>query len=508
MCSIGRGAGKALGKTPTLFPIDFVQPAPLYWQQHGPPSRRASVADRGAQPIYREGSATLTTTDTSEAIEPQVTEQEQAPARAMGFNTRLLHAGTRPDPVTGARAVPIYQTTSYVFEDTAHAAALFGLQQFGNIYTRIMNPTTGAFEERIAALEGGITALAVASGHAAQFLALTTLLQPGDQIVSSRTLYGGSITQFDVTLRKWGIDTVWIDASDPENYRRAITDKTRVLYGETIGNPLLDVLDIAAVAAIAREAGVPLMVDNTFASPALCRPIEHGATIVVNSATKFIGGHGTSVGGVIVDSGDFDWGNGKFPQIVDPSPAYHGMKFYETFGKLAYLVKARTEGLRDQGAALSPFNSFLFLQGLETLGLRMQRHSSNALQVARFLEGHPAVEWVSYPGLESSPSHRLAAKYLQDGCGGILAFGLKGGLAAGRAFIDSVTLLSHLANVGDTKSLVIHPATTTHSQLAEQDRLGAGITDDLVRLSVGLEDIEDITWDLDRALGISQRAAH
>ena len=427
--------------------------------------------------------------------------------RPMGFHTRLLHAGAKPDPTTGARAVPIYQTTSYVFEDTAHAAALFGLQQFGNIYTRIMNPTTGAFEERMAALEGGVTALAVASGHAAQFLALTTLLQPGDQIVSSRSLYGGTYTQFDVTLRKWGIDTVWVDASDPENFRRAITPRTRVLYGETIGNPLLDVLDIAAVAQIAREAGVPLMVDNTFATPALCRPIEHGATIVVNSATKFIGGHGTSIGGVIVDAGTFNWDNGKYPQIVDPSPAYHGMKFYETFGKIAYLIKARTEGLRDQGAALSPFNAFLFLQGLETLALRMERHSANAQAVAVFLEGHPAVSWVSYPGLASSPSHGLAQKYLPQGSGGIMAFGLKGGLAAGRAFIDNVQLLSHLANVGDTKSLVIHPATTTHSQLAEEDRLGVGISDDLVRLSVGLEDVQDITADLDRALSISQRAA-
>jgi O-acetylhomoserine (thiol)-lyase len=445
---------------------------------------------------------------TSENTQQSEQVQAEEANRPLGFQTRLLHAGTKPDPATGARAVPIYQTTSYVFDDTAHAAALFGLQQFGNIYTRIMNPTTGAFEERMAALEGGVTALAVASGHAAQFLALTTLLQPGDQIVSSRTLYGGSFTQFDVTLRKWGIDTVWIDASDPENYRRAITDKTRVLFGETIGNPLLDVLDIAAVAEIARSAGIPLMVDNTFATPALCRPIEHGATIVVNSATKFIGGHGTSIGGVIIDSGNFDWDNGKFPQIVDPSPAYHGTKFYDVFGKIAFLIKARTEGLRDQGASLSPFNAFLFLQGLETLGLRMERHSTNALKVATFLESHPDVSWVSYPGLKSSPSHHLVAKYLPEGSGGILAFGIKGGLAAGRAFIDSLTLLSHLANVGDAKSLVIHPATTTHSQLSPEDRLGVGIGDDLVRLSVGLEDADDIIWDLDRGLGISQRAVN
>jgi O-acetylhomoserine (thiol)-lyase len=442
--------------------------------------------------------ADQTATETAPGAAPE--------ARALGFHTRLLHAGSTPDPTTHARAVPIYQTSSYVFDDTAHAAALFGLQQFGNIYTRIMNPTTGAFEERMAALEGGVTALAVASGHAAQFLTLTTLLQPGDQIISSRTLYGGTYTQFDVTLRKWGIDTVWIDAADPENYRRALTPRTRAFYGETIGNPLLDVLDIAAVAAIAQEAGVPLIVDNTFATPALCRPIEHGATLVVNSATKFIGGHGTSIGGVIVDSGSFQWDNGKFPQIVDPSPAYHGTKFYETFGKIAFLVKARTEGLRDQGQALSPFNSFLFLQGLETLALRMERHSVNALAIARFLERHSAVKWVSYPGLESSPSHHLVARYLPEGSGGILAFGIKGGLDAGRVFIDNVQLLSHLANVGDTKSLVIHPATTTHSQLSPEDRQRVGIGDDLVRLSVGLEDVEDISYDLDRALSLSQQA--
>ncbi|MGH2411423.1 MAG: O-acetylhomoserine aminocarboxypropyltransferase/cysteine synthase family protein, partial [Chloroflexota bacterium] len=390
--------------------------------------------------------------DQSEALE-QIT--EDTPARQFGFNTRALHAGTRPDPVTGARAVPIYQTTSFVFEDTDHAASLFGLQNFGNIYTRIMNPTTAAFEERIASLEGGIGALATASGQAAQFLAFTTLLKPGDQLVASSTLYGGSYTQLDVTLRHWGIDTVFVDSSDPENFRRAITPRTRALYGETIGNPRLNVLDIAAVAEIAREAGVPLIVDNTFASPALCRPLEHGATIVVESATKFIGGHGTSIGGVIVDSGNFPWDNGLFDVLTQPSPAYHGLKFHETFGPLSFLVKARTEGLRDQGAAISPFNSFLLIQGLESLALRIDRHSKNALAVARFLEQHPAVTWVSYPGLPSSPSHALTKKYLPNGAGGILTFGIKGGLAAGRAFIDSLSLLSHLANVGDTKSLVI-----------------------------------------------------
>jgi O-acetylhomoserine (thiol)-lyase len=423
-----------------------------------------------------------------------------------GFYTRALHAGARPDAATGARAVPIYQTTSYVFDDSAHAAALFGLQQYGNIYSRIMNPTTAAFEERIASLEGGVGAVATASGHAAQFLIFTSLLGPGDQVVSSRTLYGGSHTQLDVTLRRWGVDTVFVDASDPENYRRAITPRTRLLFGETIGNPRLDVLDIAAVADIAASAGVPLAVDNTFATPALCRPIEHGATIVVESATKFIGGHGTSIGGVLIDSGDFNWDNGNFSSVVDPSPAYHGIRFYETFGQFAFLMKVRTESLRDQGPSLSPFNSFLFLQGLETLPLRMERHSQNAQAIAEFLEDHDAVTWVSYPGLRSSPSNSLAERYLSHGCGGILAFGIKGGLAAGRHFIDSLNLVSHLANVGDTKSLAIHPASTTHQQLSEQDRQAAGIGDDLIRLSVGLEDYEDIRWDLDQALQQAQLA--
>ena len=443
----------------------------------------------------------MTTTD-------QTTEQAQDEStREYGFFTRALHVGAGPDATTGARAVPIYQTSSYVFDDTEHAASLFGLRQFGNIYTRIMNPTTSALEERIASLEGGVAALAVASGHAAQFLTFTTLLQPGDQLVSQRTLYGGSYTQLDVTLRKWGIDTVFVDSSDPENFRRAITPKTRALYAETIGNPRLDVLDIAAVATIAREANIPLIIDNTFATPALCRPIEHGATIVVESATKFIGGHGTSIGGLIIDSGTFDWGNGLFAAIVDPSPAYHGLRFFETFGPLAFLLKARTEGLRDQGASLSPFNSFLFLQGLETLALRMERHSTNALAVAQFLENHPAVSWVSYPGLASSQYAGVVQKYLPKGAGGIMAFGVKGGLVAGQAFIDNVTLASHLANVGDAKTLVIHPASTTHSQLSPEDRGSFGIGDDLVRLSVGLEDLDDIIWDLDRALAVSQKAA-
>ncbi len=428
-------------------------------------------------------------------------------ARAYGFHTRAVHAGARPDAATGARAVPIYQTTSYVFEDTAEAAALYGLQQYGHIYSRITNPTTAAFEERIAALEGGVGAIATASGHAAQFLVLTTLLQPGDHIVSSRTLYGGTYTQLDVTLRQWGIDTVFVDVSDPENVRRAITPRTRAIYAETIGNPRLDVLDIGAVAAVAAEAGLPLIIDNTFATPALCRPIAHGATIVVESATKYIGGHGTSIGGVIVDAGDFDWDNGRFARMTDPSAAYHGIRFHETFGQFAFLMKARTEGLRDQGATLSPFNAFLFLQGLETLALRMERHSRSALEVAAFLERHPAVGWVSYPGLASSPSYHLAQQYLPRGCGGILAFGVRGGLAAGRAFIENLSLLSHLANVGDTKSLVIHPASTTHQQLSSAQRADAGVGDDLIRLSIGLEDVEDIIWDLDCALTVARRVA-
>jgi len=425
------------------------------------------------------------------------------PDRAFGFATRALHAGQRPDAETGARAVPIYQTTSYVFEDTAHAAALFNLQRFGNIYTRIMNPTTAVFEERMAALERGVGALAVASGQAAQFIALASLLEAGDEIVAAKTLYGGTYTQFDVTLRRFGIQTTFVDPEDPENFRRAITDKTRVLYGETIGNPGMNVLDIAAVAAVAHEHNLPLMIDNTFASPYLCRPIEHGADIVVHSATKFIGGHGTSIGGVIVDSGRFPWGQGRFPQLLEPSKGYHGIRFYETFGDFAYIMKARVEGLRDIGPALSPFNSFLFLQGLETLKLRMECHSSNAMAVAQFLEKHERVAWVNYPGLKSSAYRHLAARYLPRGHGGMLTFGIHGGLGAGRKFIESLQVFSHLANVGDAKSLVVHPASTTHQQLSADEKKDCGISDDLIRLSVGLEEIEDILWDLEQALKAS-----
>src|SRR5215472_17429076 len=369
--------------------------------------------------------------------------------RAFGFSTRALHAGHRPNTDTGSRAVPIYQTTSYVFEDTEHAANLFNLQRFGNIYSRIMNPTTAVFEERMAALERGVGALAVSSGQAAQFIAIANLLGAGDEIVASKNLYGGTYTQFDVSFRRLGIHTTFVDPDDPENFRRAITPRTRVIYGETIGNPLLSVLDIEAVASIAHEANLPLMIDNTFASPYLCRPIEHGADIVLHSATKFIGGHGTSIGGVIVDSGRFPWDRGAFPQLLEPSKGYHGIRFYETFGDFAYIMKARVEGLRDFGPALSPFNSFLFLQGLETLSLRMQCHSRNALAVAQFLEGHDRVAWVNYPGLAASPYHALAERYLPNGAGGVLTFGIQGGLEAGRRFIESLQVFSHLANVGD-----------------------------------------------------------
>ena len=426
--------------------------------------------------------------------------------RSFNFNTRALHAGQQPDPATGARAVPIYQTTSYVFEDSDHAAALFGLQRFGNIYTRIMNPTTAVLEERMASLEGGVGALALVSGQAAQFLTVSGLCRTGDHLVSSSTLYGGTYTQFDVTFRRLGFDTTFVEPDDPENFRTAITDKTKLVYVETIANPRMNVVDLEAVAKIAHEAGVPLVVDNTFASPYLCRPIEHGADIVVHSATKFIGGHGTSIGGVIVDSGKFDWTNGKFPQITEQSPGYHGLKFSETFGELAFIIKTRVEGLRDLGPCVSPFNAFLFLQGLETLGMRMDRHCSNALAAAQHLEKHPAVTWVNHPGMASSRYHDIGKRYLPKGCGAIFTFGIKGGIEAGRKFIDSVQLFSHLANVGDAKSLVIHPASTTHQQLTESDMVAAGVTPDMVRLSVGIEDIDDIVWDLDQALDASQKA--
>ena len=421
----------------------------------------------------------------------------------MGFSTRSLHAGQTPDKASMARAVPIYQTTSFVFEDSTHAAELFALQKFGNIYTRIMNPTTGVFEERVAALEGGIGALATSSGQAAQFLAIASLMGAGDELVASSTLYGGTYTQFDVSFRRIGIDVKFVEPDDPENFRKAITPKTRAVYGETIANPRMNVLDIERVAAVAHEAGLPLVIDNTMASPYLCRPMEHGADVVVHSATKFLGGHGTSIGGIIVDSGKFPWSE-KFPALTEPSPGYHGMKFTEVFGGLAFIIKARVEGLRDFGPCISPFNSFLFLQGIETLKFRMEQHSRNAQQVAEWLEKHPTVSWVKYPGLESSPYRGLARKYLPQGCGSIVTFGIKGGLEAGRKLIDSVQLFSHLANLGDAKSLIIHPSSTTHQQLNDEQQIEAGVTKDLVRISVGIEDVEDIIWDLEQAIAASQ----
>ncbi|HRF45986.1 MAG TPA: O-acetylhomoserine aminocarboxypropyltransferase/cysteine synthase [Anaerolineales bacterium] len=423
-----------------------------------------------------------------------------ASERRLGFNTRALHAGQRPDPVTGARAMPIYQTTSYVFEDTQHAANLFALQRFGHIYTRIMNPTTAAFEERVASLEGGVGALATGSGQAAQFLTIVSLMNAGDQLVASKTLYGGTITQFDVTLRRLGIDTVFVDPDDPEAFARAITPRTRAVYAETVANPKINVVDLEALANVAHAHGVPLVIDNTFATPYLCRPIEWGADIVVHSATKFIGGHGTSIGGVIVDSGRFKWDNGKFPGLTEPTPSYNGIRFYETFGDFAWIMKARVEALRDIGAVLSPFNAFQFLQGLETLGVRMRQHVANTKAVVEFLAGHAAVAWVNYPTLPDSPYRELARKYLPQGPGAVLTFGIRGGLEAGRRFIERVQLFSHLANIGDAKSLVIHPASTTHAQLSEAEQAAGGVTPDMIRLSIGLEDIEDLLWDLDQAL--------
>ncbi len=422
----------------------------------------------------------------------------------MGFATKSLHAGHTPDAASHARAVPIYQSTSFTFEDSADAAQLFALQKFGNIYTRIMNPTTDVFEQRVAALEGGVGALATASGQAAQFLAINGLMGPGDELVAASTVYGGTYTQFDVTFRRMGIDVKFVEPDDPENFRKAITPKTKAVYGETIANPRMNVLDIERVAAIAHDAGVPLIIDNTMASPYLCRPIEWGADIVVHSATKFLGGHGTSIGGIIVDSGRFQW-TGKYPEITQPSPGYHGMKFAEVFGNMAYIIKLRVEGLRDLGPCVSPFNSFLFIQGIETLKLRMEAHSRNALEVAQWLVRHPAVSWVKYPGLLSSPYHPLAQKYLPKGQGSIVTFGIKGGLEAGRKLIDSVQLFSHLANLGDAKSLIIHPASTTHQQLSNEQQLEAGVSKDLVRLSIGIEDVDDILWDLDQAIAASQK---
>ncbi len=420
--------------------------------------------------------------------------------RAFGFDTRAIHAGQRPDPYTGARAVPIFQTTSYVFEDPESAAAYFNLQEYGNTYSRIMNPTVATFEERVASLEGGAGAVAFASGLAAQAAALFTMLQPGDHIVASGALYGGTVTQLKHLTRKLALELTFVDPDDPSAWRAALRENTKLLYGETIGNPGGNVLDIEAVAKIAHDHGAPLMVDSTFATPYLCRPIEFGADIVAHSTTKFIGGHGTSIGGIIVEAGTFDWSNGRYPVVAEPSPAYHGLAFHETFGMYGYLMKLRAESLRDLGACMSPFNAFLFLLGLETLPLRMDRHVSNSVGVARFLQQHPAVERVRYPGLADSPYASLVEKYLPRGAGAVFAFDLAGGREAGQRFIQALRLWSHLANVGDAKSLVIHPASTTHRQLSDQELTAAGITAGTIRLSVGLEDLDDLVWDLDRAL--------
>jgi O-acetylhomoserine (thiol)-lyase len=433
--------------------------------------------------------------------------QEQAPPR-YGIGTRAVQAAQESaDPATNSRAVPIYATTSFVFDTPEHAASLFGLREFGNIYTRIMNPTTDVFERRIASLEGGVAAVATASGQSAQTLAILNLAQAGDSIVASSSLYGGTFSLFRNTLRRLGITVHLVDGSDPAAIEAAIDDTTRAVYLETIGNPRLDIPDFRAVADVAHAAGVPLIVDNTFATPILFRPIEHGADIVVHSATKWIGGHGTSIGGVVVDGGTFDWSaSPRFREFfVDPEPAYHGLKFSEAFGNLgganvAFALRLRVMLLRDIGAALSPFNAFLFLQGLETLHLRMERHCSNTLAIARFLEGHPAVSWVQYPGLESHPSHENAKRYLEGGFGGVLTFGVLGGEAAARRVISELKLYSLVANVGDTKSLVIHPWSTTHEQLSDAEREAAGVTPDLIRLSIGIEDLDDLRDDLDRAL--------
>ena len=424
--------------------------------------------------------------------------------RQFGFNTRSLHAGYSPEKTTHARAVPIYQSTSFAFDSTDHAANLFALKEFGNIYSRIMNPTTDVLEQRVAALEGGVAALATASGQAAQTLAITNICEAGDEVVAASTLYGGTYTQFDVSFRKLGINVIFVDPDDPENFRKAITPKTKLVYGETISNPRGNVLDIEAVAKIAHEHNVPLMIDNTFASPYLCTPIAYGADIVLHSLTKFMGGHGTSIGGIIVDSGKFQWAEGNFPGINEPSRAYHGMKIGETFGPIAYIIKARVEGLRDLGPCISPFNAFLLLQGIETLGPRMDRHVANTLAVAQHLEAHAGVSWVKYPSLPSSPYYALAQKYLPKGAGAVFSFGIKGGFEAGVKFINSLKLFSHLANVGDARSLVIHPASTTHQQLSLMEQKSAGVEPDMVRLSIGIEDLEDILWDLDQALAAAQ----
>ncbi|MFZ0168995.1 MAG: O-acetylhomoserine aminocarboxypropyltransferase/cysteine synthase family protein [Candidatus Dormiibacterota bacterium] len=442
------------------------------------------------KPIQAEG-------DEASVTEPRDRAEEK---RAFGFETRQLHAGQRPDPNTGARAVPIFQTTSYVFEDPESAAAYFNLQEYGNTYSRIMNPTVAVFEERVANLEGGAGAVAFASGIAAQAAALFTLLEPGDHVVSSSALYGGTVNQLKHLLRKLNVELTWVDPDDPQAWRDAVRPNTKAFFGETIGNPAGNVLDIEAVATVAHNHQLPLIVDNTFATPYLCRPIEWGADIVIHSATKFLGGHGTSIGGVVVESGGFDWSNGRFPVVADPSPAYHGLQFHETFGTYGYLMKLRAETLRDLGAALSPFNAFLFLQGLETLSLRMERHVENARAVAAFLESHELASNVTYPNLPGSAYESLVAKYLPRGAGAVFSFDCAGGRAGGQNLIRTVTLWSHLANVGDAKSLIIQPATTTHRQLSDAELEAAGVRPGTIRLSVGTESVDDLIWDLDRGL--------
>src|SRR6476659_2001644 len=420
--------------------------------------------------------------------------------RQFGFETLCLHAGQIPDAQTGSRAVPLYQTTSYVFESADHAASLFNLQTFGNVYTRLSNPTTAVFEERVAAIEGGRAAVATASGQAAEMVAFLNILESGDHVVSSAKVYGGTNTMLNVNFRKLGIDSTLVDPDDPENFRKALKPNTRAIFSETLGNPAINVVDIAAVAKIAHEAGIPFIVDNTAASPYLCRPFDHGADIVVHSATKFLGGHGTTMGGVVVESGKFPWDNGKFPAMTEPSAGYHGVRFFETFGDFGFTMKARMEVLRVFGPAISPFNAWLLLQGIETLPVRMDRHCANAMLVAEFRQRHPKVSWVNYPGLNSSPYYSLAARYLPKGAGALLAFGIKGGFDAGVKFIEALTFVSHLANIGDAKSLVIHPASTTHRQLNEEELKKAGVPPDMVRLSIGLESAADILWDLEQEL--------
>ncbi len=422
--------------------------------------------------------------------------------RTFGIETLCLHAGQIPDPATGARAAPIYQTTSFVFDSADHAASLFNLQTFGNVYSRISNPTVAVFEERMAALENGRAALATATGQAAEVVAILTLARGGDHIVSASTLYGGTHTLLGVNLAKLGVETTFVHPDDPENFRRAIRPgKTKLLYAETLGNPLINIVDIEALAAIAHEAKIPLVVDNTVPSPYLCRPFEFGADIVVHSATKYLGGHGTTMGGAVVESGKFDWGNGNFPEFTTPSPGYHGVIFHETFGDFGYTMKARMEVMRTFGPALAPLNAWLLLQGIESLPVRMDRHCANALAVAKFLQNHRQVAWVNYPGLPGSRYHALAQKYLPRGASGLLNFGVKGGARAGEKFIEAAQFMSHLANIGDAKTLIIHPASTTHRQMSDEDQLKAGVTPDMIRMSVGIESLDDILWDIDQALG-------